>query len=794
MKPMAGFDTHTLEVLEWPRVHEILVGLALTLSGQDRLRELAFHVHPDILAQALALTGEARSLLDEDGEPGFQGVHDCRSELRRLDLGATLTGTELVAIASTWQSAARLKRHLEARQDRFAALSDLARPIRPQPRLVETIGLALDPSGEVRDDASPDLISIRKRLVDRSAELEDLLLRLVRRHGDALQDTVTTTRKGRFVLLVRSEARSQVPGIVHDQSATGMTLFIEPMSLVEPTNGLERLRLEERDEIARILEALTGQVRHVSEETRWMLEALAELDAVLARGRLALRWGGTVPRLGDDGATVLYGARHPLLIEQLGDKVIPVGLGVGDGQSIVVITGPNTGGKTVALKTLGLVTLMVQAGLFPPIESSSRVAPVRQIFADIGDEQSLSQNLSTFSGHMRNLVHLLGRADDRTLVLLDELGAGTDPHEGAALARALLETLQARGARVVATTHFGELKRLAYELPGFANASVQFDARTMRPTYRILMGVPGQSNALAIASQLGLPPHVASRAREILQRGSDESAGLMGRLEDAQLEALRARAEADRRLAEAERLRSEHEARVSAWNQERREIRTRYRETLEEELRQARSEISAVTRELQADRTMPVAQRAHDRLARLQERIERARERERTQVAVPRTWKAGDRVFLARLQQAGELLEVSGDQASVQVGPMKLTVPLRDLQPAVSREPVSGPARNAGGRHARREKRAVQAQAVEAGGHELDLRGCLVHEAIGQIESFMDRALSSHLRTVRIIHGGGTGALRKGIRAFLATSPHVSSFRPGEGSEGGDGVTVVMLV
>lgn len=791
---MATFDPHTLEVLEWPRVREILAGLASTAAGRDRLAELAFHAHPDILAQVLGLTGEARDLLHDEGEPGFQGVHDLRAELRRLEQSAVLGGSELVAIARTWQAAARLKRYLENRADRFVGLADLVKPIRPQPGIVEAIDRALDPAGEVLDAASEALGGIRRRLHARTAELEGQLQKLVRRHAEALQDTVTTTRKGRFVLMVRAEARSQVPGIVHDQSATGVTLFIEPMALVEPTNALERLRLEERDEIARILAALCDRVREVSEETRWMLEALAELDAVLSRGRLALRWDGHMPRLEDDGATVLYGARHPLLVELLGERVVPVDLQVGDGRTVVVITGPNTGGKTVALKTLGLVTLMVQAGLFPPLEPSSRIAPVRQLFADIGDEQSLTQSLSTFSGHMRNLVNLLGRADARTLVLLDELGAGTDPQEGAALARALLENLQARGTRVVATTHFGELKRLAYELSGFANASVEFDTRSLRPTYRVLMGIPGQSNALAIASQLGLPPQVAARAREILSRGADESAGLIDRLEDAQVEALRKRAEADRLLADAERLRAEQDARVAGWNREKREIRDRYREMLEEELRQARAEIAAATRELQAERSMPVAQKAHDRLARVQQRLERARERERAQAAAPRTWKPGDRVFLSRLQQAGEVLEVAGDQIMVQVGPMKLTVSSRDLQPAIAREGAAPSRQSVGGKPARRERRAAQAQAVELGAHELDLRGRLVHEAIAEIEGFLDRALAGHLRSVRIIHGGGTGALRKGVRAFLATSPHVAAHRPGEGSEGGDGVTVVTLV
>lgn len=776
-------DEKSLTMLEWPRVVDLLAERAATAPGRDRARDLAIETDLEAVSHALRLTTEARDLVQDVKGLPLGGIHDLRGPIRRLDQGADLDGAELLAIADTLAAARRLKSLLAEHDQEYPAVFELSVPIVLLPKLIDEIRRCFDPSGEIADQASPELSAIRHGLHRSQSEVRERLQRMLRSHADALQEAIVTMRGDRFVLPVRSDAKGQVPGIVHDQSATGMTLFIEPLSVLELNNKLAKLRLDERDEIARILARLTDAVRAHSEEIRWTIDALAEIDFTAAKARLAEDLGGQAPRLDREGHTQLYGARHPLLVAR-GGKVVPIDVGVGDRHEAVVITGPNTGGKTVTLKTLGLVTLMTQAGLHPPVAPGSQVAVFRTVAADIGDEQSLQQNLSTFSGHMRNLIRILSRADHRTLVLLDELGAGTDPQEGAALARALIDELLARGSRLVATTHYGELKLLAYERSGVVNASVEFDLKTLAPTYRLLMGVPGQSNAITIASALGLPPEVARSARDYLKQGKTDATEVVERLEREQAAAVRARAEADRRLAEADRLKQDYEAKLARWQQERQQLRDQTRETLEQELAAAREEIAAVTRELQGAPTAPVAQRAHDRLAKLKHRM---RKPERPTQA-PIRLLVGDRVFIPRLNQTG-IVQAPPDahgEVLLQVGIIKLTAKVSELQNAGKE---SKPAK--GKPEPTRAPRA--AEPGRQPGMEVDLRGMLVEEALDEVDRFLDAAVGANLGTVYLIHGGGTGALRKGVRDHLRSSPYVASYRPGAHGEGGDGVTVVQL-
>ncbi|MNX67629.1 Endonuclease MutS2 [compost metagenome] len=800
-------DEKTLKMLEWPRVVELLAERATTEAGKDRCKAIEIHTDLDAVSHALRLTTEAKDLLRETQTFPMGGFQDLRGAIRRLDQGADLDGHELTAIAHTLLAARRLKSFLSDHDEEFPALAELAVPIVPLPKLTDEILRCFDPSGEVADHASPELGVIRRKLHEAQGEIRTRLQRMLRSHAGALQETIITMRGERFVLPVRADAKGQVPGIVHDQSSTGMTLFIEPMAVVDLNNQVAKAHLDERDEIARILARLTQLVSANSEEIRWTLEAVAEIDFTYAKARLSMALDGHHPRLDRDGATVLYGARHPLLVarglapETKPAKVVPIDVSVGERHQVVVITGPNTGGKTVTLKTLGLVTLMTQAGMHPPVAPGSQVAVFRKVFADIGDEQSLQQNLSTFSGHMRNIIRITTYADHRTLVLLDELGAGTDPQEGAALARALIDVFIERGSRLVATTHYGELKLLAYERSGIINASVEFDVKSLSPTYRLLMGVPGQSNAITIASALGLPPVVAASAKEYLRRGKDDAAEVISRLEAEQHAAAVARADADRKLAEAERMRAEYEAKLANWAQERKDLREKARETLNQELEGARSEIAAVTRELQGVRTAQTAQKAHDRISKLKHRMQKP---ERPSNAVnPRTLLVGDRVFLPRLNQTGivQALPDSGGEVVLQIGIMKVTAKLAELQiepkgGAKASKPASGKPAAMEPQAFKPSKKAGRGSGEEPGrqaGMELDLRGMMVHEALVELDNFLDTAMEADLKSVWIIHGGGTGALRKGIREHLRTSPYAASFRPGEHGEGGDGVTVVQL-
>ncbi|MDF2689991.1 MAG: recombination and strand exchange inhibitor protein, partial [Microvirga sp.] len=437
-------DSKTLGVLEWPKVIERLVAEAATMVGKDRCQAIDFHTDLEGVSHALRLTTEADELIRITGGFPLGGIRDIRQALRRVEQSADLDGPDLLAIADTMDAARRIKTFMAEHAEAVPAFAELA---------------------------------VRQRIRQTQSGIRERLQRMLNSHAQHLQESLITVRGDRFVLPVRSDAKSQVPGLVHDQSASGSTLYIEPMAVVELNNSLSKARLDERDEIARILERLTQLVLADLEEIHWTLEALAEIDFTVAKARLSRKLDARAPRLSRDGFTRLYSARHPLLAAQEsegGHKVVAIDIEVGGQIPILLITGPNTGGKTVTLKTLGLVTLMTQAGLHAPVAEGSVVGLVRSIYADIGDEQSLAQSLSTFSGHMTNIIRILERADRKSLVLLDEIGAGTDPQEGAVLARAIIEAFLRRGTRLVATTHYGELKLMAYETPGVRNASVEF--------------------------------------------------------------------------------------------------------------------------------------------------------------------------------------------------------------------------------------------------------------------------------------------------------------------------------
>lgn len=778
-------DQKTLKVLEWPQVVELLAQQATNAMGRDRCRDLTIHTKLDEVSAELRLTSECKDLLRVAGSMPIGGILDIRAAVKRADQGSTLSGEELLAIASTLRAGKQLKEFLVERQDTFPALFELAEPIATLGDLAQAIVSSFDATGEVADSASSELARLRQRIREAQTKVRQTLQRIISNHGNALQDPIVTMRGDRFVLPVRADAHGAVPGIVHDQSASGATLYVEPMQVVELNNQLRQAQLAEEAEIERILSALTDKVRAHIDPLTWNCQALADIDFTHAKARLSQILDASAPRLSRDGKTRLIKARHPLLANTLGKDVVPTDIAVGDQHNVLLITGPNTGGKTVSLKTLGLVTLMVQAGLHAPVEPGSEVGLVHQIFADIGDEQSLAQSLSTFSGHMTNIIRILAHADHRTLVLLDELGAGTDPNEGAALARAIIEEFLKRGTKLVATTHYGELKMLHYQLPGIMNAAVEFDLETLSPTYRLIMGVSGQSNAVAIAERLGLDNGLIGRARELLENKATDTAQVMDQVIADRHHAAELLHRAEKASARAETLKREYEEKLRKWQDEKRELETKAKEKVEQSVRSAQGEIAAVIRDLQQAKNPQAAQKARQRI----EKYDRFAAKKEVKPAgpAPKTEEieVGKTVFLPKLGQSGKVVTLpDGDgNMRVQVGALAVTVNRRDItlkSGAVLVDKADKP-----------KKTGTIVLASAPSGLSCDLRGLMAHEAIAEADKYLDSAYGSQMKSVTLVHGAGSGALRNAIRDWLRENPVVEDFRPGKPMEGGDGVTVV---
>lgn len=792
-------DTASLELLGWPAILEHLAARASTAHGRDRCLAATLYVDARDVAHELEITNQARQLATMTNGIPLGGIADIRAALRRAEQGGTLDAAQLSDVAATLESASRLKHFLASHGESFPHMGRMAEPLSEQPHLVREIRRCIDPTGnEVKDQASAPLAEIRSRIGRLSAQVKQQVQAMVHTHAQYLQDALVTVRGDRYVLPVRAQHRNHVPGLVHDQSASGQTLFIEPMALVALNNDLQQARLDERDEIQRILETLSALVAACSWDLKATAEGLADIDFAAARAALSEAWNGHPPGLAD-GPPQLFQARHPLLIEACrreGRAIVPIDLVFA--RPAVLLSGPNTGGKTVGLETLGLCVLMTQAGIHPPVGPSSMLTVYSRVFADIGDPQNLEESLSTFSGHMKTLIRILEDTGSRTLVLLDELGAGTDPQEGAAIARAVIEELLARGSHLLATTHLAELKLLAHELDSVANASMEFDPRTLAPTYRVLMGIPGQSNALATARRLGLAERLVERARTLLESGRDDAGRLMADLMRERQELETARHAAEQARQEADRRISEQDDRLAGWKAELTGLRREAKRDLEAELDQARDEIRKVIAELKGQRTGPAAQRASERLARMKDRRSAPDSAPRSPIALA----PGDAVHLPRLGLTG-IIQSAPDSAGdvvIQAGQLRVTANFLELEPAGkgSIVKVSPTRREPFKRSHEQRDRLGPGQAAESEdaaypGRELDLRGMQVHESLPAVDRFLDDSLRAGLETVFIIHGAGTGALRRAIRQALPSSPYCKKFRPGGPGEGGDGVTVVTL-
>ncbi|HEX4835523.1 MAG TPA: endonuclease MutS2 [bacterium] len=782
----------TLRVLGFPAICERLAGLCASPLGREKALALLPSPTLSEVDRRQRETSEARHLAETAGGLPVRGARDIRESVHRAGIGGVLGAREVLEIRTTLATVRTLKGFIAGRRAEAPVLAELAEALGVFPTLEAAIGRAISDDGAILDDASPDLSRIRRERRVGESRLRSRLEEVIRAPAmqRMLQEALITIRDDRFVVPVRAEFRDQFPGVAHDHSASGVTVFMEPLAIVPLGNRLRELAEAEQQEIARILAALSQAVGAAADDIAHTLTILADLDVAAAKASLSLQVRGTSPGLNAVGRVALRAARHPLL----SGAVVPVDISLGERFRTLIITGPNTGGKTVTLRTLGLLTLMAEAGLHIPAAAESEVAVFPQVYADIGDEQSIEQNLSTFSSHLTAIVEILhALADDPpgeagALVLLDEVGAGTDPTEGTALARALIETFHALGACTAVTTHYNELKALAFTHLGVENASVEFDEETLRPTYRLLIGTPGRSNALAIAARLGLDAEIVDRAREYLARHAADLTHVLQKVEEERAALARDRETLARAQEDVSRTQTRLAQEAERLAAERRRIADRAQAELGAVLRRGRQDLDALMAALRAHPTPEAASRVGAHLRDLGRVAEAYTQEVQTPPsgAPPENLRAGEDVLVVSLGQRG-VVEVEPDnrgEAEVQVGVLKVRVPLSDLRRVqtpgereVRASPVSSPD-------------LAKALSVSA---TLDLRGMTADDAVLELDKYLDEAVLAGLARVTVIHGKGTGALRRAVHEHLAHHPEVAGFRLGGDGEGGSGATIVEL-
>jgi DNA mismatch repair protein MutS2 len=784
-------NQRVLRVLEFDKIKHRLLQHASTAMGKEKIQALFPSTRLAEVQTWQQATEEGRTVYRLKGLIPLGGVRDIREAVKRASLGGVLNAKELLDTADTIMAGRRLKRFLftvdEESEQGIPILTGYAAMVSDLKELEDEIRECIDSNGEITDHASPDLRRIRSELREAQVRVKTKLESMIRSstYQKMLQEPIITIRNDRFCLPVKAEYRGSFGGMIHDQSASGATLFIEPEEVVAINNRVRELEIKEQREIEKILARLSASVGKCADELQAGLEALAEIDFIHAKAMYAHEMRAVKPILNEEGKIRLKKARHPLLDP---DTAVPIDVRLGIDFSLLVITGPNTGGKTVTLKTVGLLTLMAMSGLQIPALDGSELSVFDEVFADIGDEQSIEQNLSTFSSHMTNIIDILEQVDFRSLVLFDELGAGTDPAEGAALAMAILDFLVARGAKTIATTHYSELKAYAYNNEEAINASMEFDVESLRPTYRLLIGVPGRSNAFAISERLGLRKEIIERAKAKLNAEDAQVDDMIRQLEKNQRIAEKERQEAERLRKELEAVREEFQAERDRFLQQRERMIERAEESARAIVSKAEREANEILEELRRMRREAELSYKEHELIELKKKLEGAAptRRERRQLrkaASTKEIRPGDTVLVLTVNQKGTVLEVNEREVLVQIGMMKTKVKKEDLQWIESGQ------------------KQVAKQVVTRVGHQaparaqmdLDLRGETVEEAILEIDKFLDYAVLNGFSEVSIIHGKGTGALRAGVQQYLRKHPQVKSFRPGVYGEGGTGVTVVTL-
>lgn len=784
-----------LSSLEYPKIIERLTEKASSPMGKELCRKLQPSTDINRIRLMQTQTKDALTRLFQKGSVSFGSVKDIRGSLKRLEIGSSLGIMEILSVCALLENTSRVKAYSRgARSDLPSdSLDSMFEQLAPLTPLSSEIRRCILSEDEISDDASPALRQVRRNMKVTNDRIHTQLSGLV--NGNArtyLQDSVITMRNGRYCIPVKAEYKGQVPGMIHDQSSTGSTLFIEPMAVVKLNNDMRELELQEQKEIEIILAGLSEQIAEEREAIALNLELMVQLDFIFARAGLAMDMNGSEPVFNEEGRVLLKKARHPLIPKK---KVVPIDIRLGDDFDLLIITGPNTGGKTVSLKTVGLLTLMGQAGLHIPALDRSELALFHEIYADIGDEQSIEQSLSTFSSHMTNIVSFLEKADSRSLVLFDELGAGTDPTEGAALAISILSYLHDKGIRTMATTHYSELKVYALSTPGVENACCEFSVETLRPTYRLLIGIPGKSNAFAISSKLGLSDQIIERAKEQISEQDESFEDVLSSLEENRVTIENERLEIARYKEEIKTLKAQLESRQEKLDAQRDRI-----------LRQANEEAHKVLEEAKeyADQTMKLfhkfqknnvdtsaVERERQELRKRMNKAEknmsgRQETKKPKKLLTAKDIRPGDSVKVLSMNLKGTVGSRPDSKGFlfVQMGIIRSKVHLSDLE-LVDEPVITTPSLQKTGAGKIRMSKSASVST------EINLLGRTVDEAIAELDKYLDDAYIAHLKSVRIVHGKGTGALRKGIHDYLRRQKHVSSFRLGEFGEGDAGVTIV---
>lgn len=787
-----------LKTLEYHKIIEKLTEYAASEPGKRLCRELEPSSDFEEIVQAQAETADAVARVRQKGSVSFAGISDIGSSLKRLEIGSSLSIHELLAVSSLLTCAARAKNYGRRQESELPddSLDEMFRALEPLTNVNNDITRCIISEEEVADDASPGLRHVRRQMKITGDRVHTQLNAILNSSRTMLQDPVITMRDGRYCLPVKAEYKSSFQGMVHDQSATGSTLFIEPMAIIKLNNELRELEIREQKEIEMVLAALSMELVPYVETILINLKLLTKLDFIFARAALARHYNCSMPKFNKNGYIHIKDGRHPLLDPK---KVVPINVYLGKDFDLLIVTGPNTGGKTVSLKTVGLFTLMGQSGLQIPAFDGSELAVFDEVFADIGDEQSIEQSLSTFSAHMTNIVKILEKADSHSLCLFDELGAGTDPTEGAALAIAVLSFLHNMKCRTMATTHYSELKVYALTTPGVENACCEFDVETLRPTYRLLIGIPGKSNAFAISQKLGLPDFIIQDAKSRLEEGDEAFEDLLASLEESRVTIEKEREEIASYKSEISRLKSRLEQKEERFderkdklirnaNEEAQRILREAKETADQTIRQINklAQSSGVGKELEAERT-----KLREKLDKVDKNLSLKNEKGPKKTISPKKLKIGDGVKVLTMNLNGTVSSLPNAKGDlyVQMGILRSLVNIKDLE-LLNEPAISGPGMDLMKKNNTGSGKIKMSKSFSVS-PEVNLIGMTVDEAIPVLDKYLDDAYLAHLPKVRVVHGRGTGALKAGVHKHLKKLKYVKEFRLGDFGEGDTGVTIV---
>ena len=787
-----------LKTLEYHKIIEKLTEYAASEPGKRLCRELEPSSDFEEIVQAQAETADAVARVRQKGSVSFAGISDIGGSLKRLEIGSSLSIHELLAVSSLLTCAARAKNYGRRQESELPddSLDEMFRSLEPLTNVNNEITRCIISEEEVADDASPGLRHVRRQMKITGDRVHTQLNAILNSSRTMLQDPVITMRDGRYCLPVKAEYKSSFQGMVHDQSATGSTLFIEPMAIIKLNNELRELEIREQKEIEMVLAALSMELVPYVETILINLKLLTKLDFIFARAALARHYNCSMPKFNKNGYIHIKDGRHPLLDPK---KVVPINVYLGKDFDLLIVTGPNTGGKTVSLKTVGLFTLMGQSGLQIPAFDGSELAVFDEVFADIGDEQSIEQSLSTFSAHMTNIVRILEKADSHSLCLFDELGAGTDPTEGAALAIAVLSFLHNMKCRTMATTHYSELKVYALTTPGVENACCEFDVETLRPTYRLLIGIPGKSNAFAISQKLGLPDFIIQDAKSRLEEGDEAFEDLLASLEESRVTIEKEREEIASYKSEISRLKSRLEQKEERFderkdklirnaNEEAQRILREAKETADQTIRQINklAQSSGVGKELEAERT-----KLREKLDKVDKNLSLKNEKGPKKTISPKKLKIGDGVKVLTMNLNGTVSSLPNAKGDlyVQMGILRSLVNIKDLE-LLNEPAISGPGMDLMKKNNTGSGKIKMSKSFSVS-PEVNLIGMTVDEAIPVLDKYLDDAYLAHLPKVRVVHGRGTGALKAGVHKHLKKLKYVKEFRLGDFGEGDTGITIV---